>query len=390
MRQLGLQGAELRRRGHSVSVVGLHELETEWREWWPESLGPPQSLLARPHRNRARELVALTGAVWRLRRRVRRERVDVLYAYHGNLARFVGWLATRRTGTTVVWGLRGAGRSYTLRRGPSVALPFYACRAVSRAVPLLIANSDAALARRVASGFRCRRVVTIPNGFDTETFRPDADARARVRREWGIGDEPTVGLVGRLQPQHKRHDVFLHAAASVARTRADVRWVVVGDGARAHRAEMERLATELGLADSIVWAGFRGDMPAVYNAFDVLCSASAREGFPNVVGEAMACGVPCVVTDVGASAQIVGDAGIAVPRDDAVELARALATMLDRLPEVRRDAVRALIVDRFSLARCAEATEAALAAAAGSFPPPSSPASFARREVSAPRARSRP
>jgi glycosyltransferase involved in cell wall biosynthesis len=390
MRQLVLQGDALRERGHDVSVVGLHRMETEWQAWWPPGLGSADSLLERPHRNRLREAFALMGAARRLRRKLKRERVDVLYAYHGNLARFLGWAATYATQTTLVWGLRGAGRTYSPRRGLSVWLPFYACREASRFVPLLIANSERASDRREAAGFRCGRFVTIANGFDTETFKPDADARARVRREWGIGDEPVVALVGRLQPEHKRHDVFLRAAARVADKRAEVRWVIVGDGAAKDRVLIEGVARDVGMFDRVVWTGFRGDMAAVYNAVDILCSASWREGFPNVVGEAMACGVPCVVTDAGASAEIVGDSGIVVPPDDVDALAAALETMLAGLTSVRAEDVRALIVERFSLERCAEATERELDAAARSFPRASSPASGARPEPSEPPARSRP
>jgi glycosyltransferase involved in cell wall biosynthesis len=321
---------------------------------------------------------------------VKNEQVDVVYAYHGNLARFLGWMATYATYATPVWGVRGSGRAYPLGRGVMTALPFLACRSASHLVPLLIANSDRARDRRARSGFRCRRSVTIANGFDTETFKPDADARARVRAEWGIGDEPLVGLVGRLQPEHKRHGVFLEAAARIARGRPNVRWVVVGDGSKQDRAAVERAAREAGVLDHVVWAGFRRDMPAVYNALDVLCSASLHEGFPNVLGEAMACGVPCVVTDAGASAEIVGDSGVVVAADDAEALARALEAMLEKLTSVRADDVRALIVDRFSLDRCVEATERELDAAAGSFRLMSSAAVAARRALSEPRARSRP
>jgi glycosyltransferase involved in cell wall biosynthesis len=339
-RQIALQGEALQSRGHSISVVGLHELETEWRAWWPEALAPAHGLLQRPNRSRARELVALLGAARRLRKRVRREQVDVLYAFHGSLARFVGWLATYGTPTALVWGVRGAGRRHSLRRG-AIALPLYACRAVSGFVPLLIANSEAGRESRIAGGFRCRRSVVVPNGFDTETFRPDAGGRARVRGEWGVAREPVVGLVGRVQPEHKRQNVFLAAAAIVARAFPDARWAIVGDAAPRDRAQMERAAERAGLAGRIIWTGFRADMPAVYNALDILCSASWHEGFPNVVGEAMACGVPCVVTDVGASAEIVGESGIVVPVDDADRLATGIVAMLRRLPDVRPSDVRA-------------------------------------------------
>jgi glycosyltransferase involved in cell wall biosynthesis len=354
LRQLALQAEQLDRRGHSVSLVGLYEHDEQWTSLWKPSTGPAHVLLRRP------AVLPLLGAVRRLRRRLSEEGVDVLYAYQGNLVRFIAWLATRRSRTTLVWGLRGAGRSYSLRKGLRLALPFHLCRAVSASVPLLIANSDAARERRRATGFRCRRQLTIPNGFDTDAFRPDADGRARVRAEWGLGDEPLVGLVGRMDPVHKDHRTFLGAAAALAARRPDVRFVVVGDGPAESRSAFDRLSRELGLSSRLLHAGFRDDMPAVYNALDVLCSASRWEGLSNVIGEAMPCGVPCVVTDVGDSAVLVADGGIVVPRRDPEQLAAALETMVARPADVEPLEIRGLITSRFSLARCVDTTEAAL------------------------------
>jgi len=103
-------------------------------------------------------------------------------------------------------------------------------------------------------------------------------------------------------------------------------------------------------------------MPAVYNAFDILCSASATEGSPNVVLEAMACGVPCVVTDVGDSARIVADTGIVVPSQDPGALAEGLAAMLARLPTVESDRLRRRVETYFSVEAMVDATERALLA----------------------------
>jgi len=374
LRQLSTIAPELERRGHEVSLAGLHEVEAEWRAVWP---GDAQAL-------GAARAAALPGAAWRLRRRVRRERPDVLYAFHGNVARFLAWLATRGTTTTLVWGVQGAGRSYGWRSGIRRALPYLASRAVSPTVPLLVANSERARMRRASEGFRCRRMITVAPGFDASTFRPDAAARKRVREEWGIGDAPLVGIVGRIDPVNKRHADFLHAAARVARRRPDVRFVVVGHGPR---SRLERLGAEL-LGDKLLWAGFRADMPAVYNALDLLCTASLNEGAPNVVGEAMLTGVPCVVTDAGDSAKLLGGTGLVVPRKDPAALGAAILELLER--DVDRAAIRAAIADRFTIERCGDELEAALVAAAGSSRRQSSPGGGAPRAASPPHARSRP
>ena len=182
----------------------------------------------------------------------------------------------------------------------------------------------------------------MPNGIDTLRFRPDREAGARVRAEWGIGDdESLIGLVGRLDPM-KGHACFLQAAALLCARRSGMRFVCVGDGPEHYRESLRALAGQLGLGDRLIWAGTRTDMPAVYNALDMAVSASAYgEGLPNMLGEAMACGTPCVVTRVGDSAWVVGETGVVVPPEDPAALADAWATMLRRIEEERAGLSRA-------------------------------------------------
>src|SRR5687767_5895277 len=122
-------------------------------------------------------------------------------------------------------------------------------------------------------------------------------------------------MVGRLGPI-KDDPILLRMAAILNGQRARTRFSCIGDGPRKYEQELQALGDSLDLGRSLIWAGVRQDMPAVYNALDLLCSASTGEGFSNVIGEAMACGVPCVVTDVGDSNWIVGESGHAVPPRD--------------------------------------------------------------------------
>jgi glycosyltransferase involved in cell wall biosynthesis len=357
VRQLSLTSDGLGARGHDTALVALYTIDPGWKPLWRSD--EVVAFRGRPPTSAVVAAAQVLSATLRLRRLARRRNADVLYAYEGNVARLVAWLATRFSSTTVVWGVQGAGRSYGLRREWKLGLPFLLCKAVSGSVPLMIANSQAGHARRLALGFRCPKQLAIPNGFDTDSFRPDPDARARVRADWGLGDELLIGLVGRIDPV-KGHATFLAAAALLASRRDDVRFVIVGDGPAERRRELERRARELGLASRLLWAGRREDMPAVYNALDVLCSASVREGFPNVIGEAMSCGVPCVATDAGDSARLIAETGIVVPPGDPSLLAGALETMLAELPERRALDVRRRIEDRFGLEAWIDATEAAL------------------------------
>jgi glycosyltransferase involved in cell wall biosynthesis len=151
----------------------------------------------------------------------------------------------------------------------------------------------------------------------------------------------------------KDHQTFLKAAAILANSRADARFVCIGTGPERFTSDLKTLASELGLGDNVIWPGpILGDMTAAYNALDICCSSSSfGEGTSNAVAEAMACGVPCVVTDVGDSKLIVGETGIVVPPKNPEALSAGWAAMAERLSEnpQLRDAVRARVESRLSL-----------------------------------------
>jgi glycosyltransferase involved in cell wall biosynthesis len=264
----------------------------------------------------------------RLRRLVREASPHVIVGYLG-IVNELALVAGRLAGVPVVWNIRSSFmdlRQYDW-------LPRAAFRTgawLSPGPDLVVFNSWAGLRYHQTHGYRPRRTEVIPNGIDTGRFRIDRAAGADVRRAWGIGrEECVVGLVGRLDPM-KGHDTFLRAAARLrANGAARCRFVCVGDGDPALRARLQALPETKSLDDRLIWAGTRQDMPAVYNTLDLCVSASTGEGFANVIGEAMASGVPCAVTDVGDSARIVGDTGRVVPSGDAAALAGAIAAMLD-------------------------------------------------------------
>ncbi len=297
----------------------------------------------------------LTRAPTALRRQVKFWRPDVVYSllYMSNLhARLA--LGAGRAGR-LVWGIRASDnrlpwfRTLARRWG----------RDLSSAVGTIVFNSNAGRRFHERRGFQARRHVVIPNGFATDRFRPDADAGRRLRSEWGIGEtQPLIGLVGRLTAV-KDHPTFLAAARRVVQSRPDARFVCVGGGRTVYTRRLERLARELDLDDCLIWAGERTNMPAVYNALDLAVSSSVSEGFPNVVGEALACGVGCVVTDVGDSARLVGATGAVVPPHDPGLLADGI---LAQLAAGRPDpqSLHRQIVRTYSVAAMIEKTAALL------------------------------
>lgn len=253
----------------------------------------------------------------------------------------------------LVWSIRAAGMEMCHYDWLSRLIPLLEAR-LSRVADVIVANSRAGKDWAHSRGFPPDKIIVIENGIDTERFRFDAAGRMRLRSEWKVGaGETVIGLVARLDVM-KDHRNFLQACALLAAKRKDLRFVCIGGGPVDYQAELKALAGHLGIEDRLIWGHARQDMPVAYSAMDIACSSSAfGEGFSNAVAEAMACERPCVVTDVGDSARIVGEVGEVAPPRDAIGLAAAMTKMLARIEgntEIGSQA-RAKVVGEFSMER---------------------------------------
>jgi glycosyltransferase involved in cell wall biosynthesis len=272
--------------------------------------------------------------VWRLDRLVREIRPDVLHGYMGianELCSLMGWLH----GGRVVWGMRQSERAKGQYDWLSSAFSHVGVWA-SKSADLIIANSVAGKLHYTRTGYPAERMTVVHNGIDIVRFHPDRAAGRELRREWKIGDDQLlIGLVARLDPQ-KDHRNFLQAAALVAGRRADARFICVGNGPESTAKALQEEAHRLGLNGRLQWVPASNNVRGIYNAMDLVTLTSKNgEGFPNVVGEAMACGVPVVVTDAGDSAVVVGDSEQVVPIEKAEALAAAWLRVLEMTPEER-------------------------------------------------------
>ena len=354
-RQLAVLARGLRHRGHDVSVVVFYPggpLETELRAG---------GVRVRDVGKHGRWDVL--GFFARLRRVLIEEQPDVLHAYLPTPNVIAAALRWTMPGVRLVWGHRASNLDLDHDDWLARVIDRLTI-AMSRFPDLVIVNSRAGYAHAESIGYPPARMVVIPNGIDTDHFTIDRRAGRSIRTAWGIGeDERLVGLVARVDPI-KSFEVFLDAAAALARSHPNVRFVCVGDvGDAAYASAMRTLATGLGLDDRLVWAGGQSDMRAVYNALDVACLSSAAEGFPNVIGEAMACGVPCVSANVGDAAWLIDDDALVAPAGDSGALATRIGQLLDRPSEdlaPLASAVRARVTSRFSVASLIDTTERAL------------------------------
>lgn len=308
-------------------------------------------------------------AALRLARHVRSFRPEVVstWMYHADL---IGALAARLAGVrAIAWGIHNGDLAIASTKR-STRMVIRANAWLSGRLPRrILCCSHAARRLHVAQGYRDDLFEVIPNGFDMERFQPSDEAQATVRAELGLAhDAFLVGLVARWHPV-KDHSGFLRAATQLAQAHPDVHYLLVGSDCDPANLELARLVSAAGLAGKAHLLGARDDVPRLTAALDIAASSSTGEAFPNVLGEAMACGVPCVATDVGDSAYIVGTAGRIVPPHDPAALATALAELV-RMPAPERRALgeqaRSRIRQNFELGLVAKRYETAFRAMLGS------------------------
>jgi len=361
-RQILLLADHLTRRGHHVSVAALNSIDTDWKEFLDPGPVEVQIFSTSVPRGSLFSALRMIQHALKLRKTVKRDRIRLVVSNQGIISNLTAWFAISfLPDSAVVWVVRstGFGDRGGQRDWKKAWLSFWH-RRVSATVPLSIACAQSANARLVKGGLRIRKNVVIYDGIDVHRFRPDPQARAHIRAGWSVPEnQKLIGLVGRLDPV-KDHPTFLKAAAILAREEKDVSFICVGDGPLPYKSQLVQMSQELELLGRVSWPGARNDMPSVYNALDILCLSSLSEAFPNVIGEAMACGVPCVVTDVGDAAFMVGDLGVVVPPGDPHLLADGVEEMLGGLDRFPAHLLRERIAKNFSVEIMVEATENAL------------------------------
>ena len=283
---------------------------------------------------------------------LRRQQPDIIqtWMYHADLLGTAASLALPRV--PLVWNVRTAGLDASLHKQTTLWVG-KACAAASAYFPArIVCCSQAALDGHAAAGYPECRLRVIPNGFDTDVYRPDPRHRASVREEFGVGpDVLLAGMVARYDPA-KDHRTFFNAARIIADAAPGVRFVLCGEGVTARNPDFMRPLEATGIADRFILSGHREDMPRLMAALDIAVLSSLVEGFPNVLGEAMACGVPCVATDVGDCRSIIGDTGFVVPVRDASALAAAALSLIGESAGRRRargSMARRRIIEQFSL-----------------------------------------
>ena len=293
------------------------------------------------------------SSILRLARLLREPQPDVVqtWMYHADL---LGGLAARFVGRPpVVWNIRNSTLDpETSKR--STRWTVAACARFSRRWPTRIVScSENARDVHVNLGYDAAKMTIIPNGFDLSLFHPDADARQSLRTELNLSPGTLlIGAVGRFNPQ-KDYTTLIAAAGWLHAARPEVHFLLCGEGLSDENEALTDRIESRGLQKRFHLLGRRSDIPRITAALDLATSSSSSgEGFSNVIGEAMSCGIPCVVTNLGDAAYLVGDTGKVVPPREPASLAAAWNALLS-LPAEQRAALgaaaRQRIEEHFSL-----------------------------------------
>lgn len=288
---------------------------------------------------------------WNSSALIRKYNPDIIigWMYHSNLVAIISSMY-RTKKIPILWNVSHS--IYDLKQEkPLTRFIIGLLAKYSKYTTKILYNSYTSLQQHTAIGYSADRSMVVPNGIDCEKFSPSAEARRKIRTSLNISDNVLlVGIVGRYHPI-KGYDIFLRSALQILEYNTSVKFVLVGRDVEWSNPALAQIVPAEKRVHFFM-LGERNDVNTIMPAFDMAVSSSRSESSPNVVGEAMACRVPCIVTDVGDSAKIVGDTGLVVPPGDHNALSEAIKTLM-KLPSSERNKLgiraRERIINEYSL-----------------------------------------
>jgi glycosyltransferase involved in cell wall biosynthesis len=302
--------------------------------------------------------------VLHLSRILRNIKPDIIqtWLWHSDL---LGAIASKMTGRTVpiIWGIRITDLEHQhIKLSSSIVAQ--ACARLSKSAwgpTKIVCCSNVAMHDHIRKGYDSGKMLIINNGFDVTLFKPNRDAGNIIRREFGIPEKKIlIGMAARFHPQ-KDHLNFIDAAGLLSKKYPDTFFLLCGDNVVWNNSKLTSRIEKAGLKNNFRLLGLRKDMPRVLASLDIgALSSCGGEAFPNVLGETMSCGVPCVATDIGDSSMIVSDTGVIVPPNNPDALAAGWSKLIE-LGDIKRQklgaAARERVINNYSLELAVERYE---------------------------------
>jgi glycosyltransferase involved in cell wall biosynthesis len=300
----------------------------------------------------------LTIKGWRsLRQKVKESQPDLMqtWLYHADFAGALLRLSGIRC--PLVWGVHHTANNWQEMK-TTTRLVLTANRLLARWMPdAIVSCSESAFQSHAALGYPAKKMVILPNGIDTQRFRPHDRGGERLRVRLGVpADSLLIGHCGRWIPL-KGHRFFIEMAAMLYKKDAHLHFVMCGEGIDADNGTLMAWIKENGLSRNVHLLGGQTAMEEICQGLDLFVSSSLSEALPLTVMEAMACGVPCVVTEVGDQGALVGEWGAVVMPGSAEALAQDCQRILSMHRAERErlgQGARQRIVNDYSLDAAAQ------------------------------------
>lgn len=274
------------------------------------------------------------------------------WMYHADL---IGGISAKLAGiSNVIWGVRTT--EVALDGKPGIKLIQKVNAFLSKFIPkYIVCAANASLASHTAIGYDSTKMLVIPNGFDIEKFQFNLEKRTQIRSHFKIDDSNLViGSVGRFHTDKDQKN-FIEAALSLCESYPNLRFMMVGRNVDFTNPEIFDWIGSSTYKDRFILCGQRSDVVDCMSAMDVFCLHSKTEGFPNVLGEAMTLGLPCISTNVGDAKVLLGDTGFLVESANTSELALAMKNMVDLQTDERfklGSKAKSRILENFTMAKC--------------------------------------
>lgn len=300
----------------------------------------------------------LFSGLWKLLRILHTYKPTIVHTwlYHADL--IGGGVAKLFSRTKIIWAIHLTHHRLNKR---STRFIITLCAFLSHYIPdIIVCVAESTKKAHVAIGYPENKMVVIENGVNTHQFIPNPTARFETRKQLGVSENThLIGMVARFHPQ-KNHEICIRAAQIVVRMRQHMRFVFVGKDMSEKNNVLMTLLKKYEVLNYFYLLGEQSDIPQITASFDIATLSSSEEAFPLVIAEAMACEVPCVVTDVGDAARIIGDTGIVVPKNNPTALAHAWLEMIEMGTALRAErgkAARQRVTTLFSLRTTVEQYE---------------------------------